>query len=226
MKYIINGIAFTSKRAIIDTVHRIRDKYGNGELLSQNDSIFIYDLLTRHSENENKIGVGVKAFRAVISKYGDKAFNLIRIDDSETDFSYMKCINGKPYTGRQKFNMACRAAIYNDVIEYKNRYFGNKNEAPCEITGKIITKDDAIVHHTDIDFNNIVDNYLSERHIDPEYVEYKMGIDNHIGVEFSDELLKDDFLKYHRTHAKLSVVDKNSHSSKGVNKNGILGGEA
>lgn len=60
---------------------------------------FMWDLLQKHPERERKAGCGVRQFQIVYSSvdsYPPSAhFEIVRIDGSQTDFSYKKCCSSR-----------------------------------------------------------------------------------------------------------------------------------
>ncbi len=206
---------FKNQQLVLGEVHKIVEHYAIGSTVSDpKERQFLCDLLQNHPEASSKIGCGIGGFRVVINEHGGKAFNLIRVDGSETDFSYMKCIKGKPSTSLQNFKMACRRAIADYVNEYKNCYFavyGQGNLAPCELTGKMLPKENMVVHHEEPSFDAIVMSFIDKNHINLATVKYIKGIDNHTGVEFKDVGMAKAFLQYHTNICFLQCIDKGMH---------------
>lgn len=56
---------------------------------------FMADILQRHPEAAQKIGPGVRAIRVTTSKYGNRCFEVLRVDETSAEFSYLKCLKRK-----------------------------------------------------------------------------------------------------------------------------------
>lgn len=69
-------------------------RYSPGERVSDMDAIDLHALLLRHQDVENKTGCGISHFMVQKDGYGGRCFWVVRIDDSQEDFSYKRCITG------------------------------------------------------------------------------------------------------------------------------------
>lgn len=69
-------------------------RYGVGDRVSEIDAADLRALLTRHRECASKIGAGLDHFKVDKDGYGGRCFWVVRIDASQTDFSYRRCITG------------------------------------------------------------------------------------------------------------------------------------
>jgi hypothetical protein len=56
---------------------------------------FMLEILKRHPEAGQKIGVGIRAIRITSSKYGNRCFEALRVDGTSAEFSYIKCLKRK-----------------------------------------------------------------------------------------------------------------------------------
>jgi hypothetical protein len=83
--------------------------------------------------------------------YSTPSFWLHRTDGTATDFSYIFGVNGQPKGLSRKFYDACRAAVQDDLIATKRRFFNEHGDehgcVPCEITGTHIGVEDAHLDH-------------------------------------------------------------------------------
>ena len=95
-KYVINNKDFERKADVVKFVQSILYKYDEGNFLEKNDFDFIYDLLNEgHHDPDRKIGCGVAGIFVNSNDYKNRGFFIKRLDGSETDFSYVKCIYKK-----------------------------------------------------------------------------------------------------------------------------------
>lgn len=61
---------------------------------------FMLEILSRHPEAEQKVGPGVRAIRITTSKYGNRCFEVLRVDGTSAEFSYIKCLKRKRESAR------------------------------------------------------------------------------------------------------------------------------
>ncbi|SHF23677.1 Protein of unknown function [Seinonella peptonophila] len=130
---IIGNEVFKTKKAAIERIRGIFHSYDTDEFLDLKDEVFIRGLLENHPDTDQKKGCGIAGIKVTQNPYfkRNKTFVIIRIDGTETDFSFQKCITKpKPET---KFRAACRRAIAPYIIKFKKEFF-SKNEDICEIT--------------------------------------------------------------------------------------------
>lgn len=222
MGLVVGSLYFENKTQLKKYASKVKDKYQIGADVSAEDTPFLKDLIQRHPYPNEKIKCGIAKFRVDLDGYGNKQFRLVRIDGTETDFSYIRCANG--YTrilGIEKFMRAARLSINPQIMDYKRQYFYSCSEdgttAPCEATGKTMGWHDADIHHV-TPFKEIAEKFLDENGIDPDAISYKMGSDNHVGIEFADLFTQTAFQQYHAKHAKLMCVLREVHTCKGIKK--------
>ena len=71
----------------------------------------------------------------------------VQQDGTETDFSYIDAVKGKPKGRSQDFYNACQQAVALDLVLAKKpalaQYSDDQGRVECELTGRIITIDDA-----------------------------------------------------------------------------------
>lgn len=68
-------------------------RYKPGDQVSSEDSAHLDSLLSRHTENTSKRGVGIDHFEVMTADYGTRCFGIVRTDGSREDFSYVHCVN-------------------------------------------------------------------------------------------------------------------------------------
>lgn len=90
--YVINGKNFGTRKQLVEYIQSILHRYSLGDRLNAGDFEFIMDLLSHHSEAQEKIGCGIVEITTGKNKGGTTCFYLRRKDDSKDDFSYVKCI--------------------------------------------------------------------------------------------------------------------------------------
>ena len=135
-----------------------------------------------------KIGCGVKDFFISKTMYGTMGFNLIRVDNSTTDFSFLQCVN--PKSEMMKIKQACRSAIRPTIELIKT----DKNK---------------IIHHKDITFNKIIKVWLRQnKNIDLSLNKSK---DNSQETYFINKETKESFINSHNKLATLIEISIEEH---------------
>jgi len=67
-------------------------RYRPKQRVSDQDAADLAALLKRHSEFEEKVGVGIDHFEVMRADYGTQCFRVVRKDGTGADFSYPHCI--------------------------------------------------------------------------------------------------------------------------------------
>jgi hypothetical protein len=122
----IGRYSFMTKTAAKKYVQeQILHAYPVGVPLNREHENFMRELLDRHRNATDKIGVGIEKIwveQHPIFKR-NRCFWLERIDGSKTDFSYIECITPPP--AKRDFAAACRAAVADQIIEFRDRFFAD-----------------------------------------------------------------------------------------------------
>ena len=193
------------------------NRYELNERLKRVDRDAIIELLSRHPEKDQKIGCGVRRIEIRKTEYGSRGFQIIRLDGTETDFSYLRCITGKAPSVQQEVCRAFREAIKDDIIDAKERFFLLKSKngsAPCAVSGKFILFDEGHVDHKPpMTFEVIVDTFLAGRKISYSDVPITTGADNQVCPKLTDLKLERRFRNYHKRVARLSFIHKSINLS-------------
>ncbi|MDF1741137.1 MAG: DCL family protein [Verrucomicrobiales bacterium] len=216
-KTIIGELEFSGKGKAKDFFKAILNAGEVGRRVNDMEFEHLMDLLIRHPRADEKIGSGVESVSiSCHSKYGNRFFKLHRIDGTEDDFSYPKCIDGdhNPIT---EFSYACRRAVEKRLHRWKTQQMDG-NYLKCAITGESLTFSQAHVDHkSPLTFSVIAKSFMVANSIDLAKLEYnRIGI---IGVEFSDKALAEKFDLFHTKMAILRIISakenlKGSHSAR------------
>lgn len=141
---------------------------------SRNDREDLVALLERYDEaitdGPSKTGTSIDYFtrtRNNFNGYSTPSFWVHRTDGTATDFSYISGVNGQPNGLSREFYDACRAAVQDDLIAAKRRFFNEHGDeqgcVPCEITGTHIGFEDAHLDHAWPTFGQIVAAFRAAR---------------------------------------------------------------
>lgn len=171
---------------------------------------YLRNLIQLHPEAEQKIGCGIHHFVVRPNEYKGRTFWIVRIDGSETDFSFTRCISDvKPMTD---FAKACRTAVTQEILDFKNMTFDICEFVVCPISGERITRDSCHVDHTlPTTFKWIVDEFAKT--LSDHISEVEETKDGEVVTRFRDEHVAEAFRAFHRKHAKLRVVSIRSNLS-------------
>lgn len=195
----IGEIEFPTKESALEYFKNILNSYDFNEELDTIDAKDVLALLELHPNIKEKIGVGIKSIRIGRAKFNNKSFELIRLDNSTTLFSYTKRINS-PKSDFTRFIEACREAVQNDLINVKQNYFdtySKKGRVQCQETGKLLKWEELNIDHRQPNtFSIIVDRFIELNNLDLKQIEYVqiMGGPN----KLADEILKEKFIQYHK----------------------------
>lgn len=95
--------------------------------------------------------------------WSTSGFWIVRQDGTETDFSYIDAVKGKPKGRSQDFYNACRQAVALDLILAKKQAFAeygdDQSRVECELTGKMVTIEEAHLDHAWPYFSHMVSGF-------------------------------------------------------------------
>jgi len=164
--------------------------------ISFEDKTFLRDLLKNHPYYEMKKGVGIKDFFVEKTIYGTTGFNIIRLDNSTTDFSFIECIS--PKNNIRKIKCACRTSIK-------------------QIVEKLKTDKKKIIHHETISFDEIVNRWLKQnKDLD---LHLNKSEDNNQEIYFISKNTINSFINFHNKYATLIEITLEEHKLKHGKKN-------
>jgi Protein of unknown function (DUF3223) len=122
--------------------------------LTFEDEDYLFDLLLNHPDAKQKVGCGVDSIYIGPTPFGTYGFFLERVDGTSDNFSYKRCIDGRPPLRAEVIN-ALRHVVADDMSEFKRTNFNGR----CEKTGRPLAFDDAEVHHAGVLFVEIADRF-------------------------------------------------------------------
>ena len=85
---------FDTQAAAVAFIQEVLYRHPLLEPITGDDHAFLLDLLKKHPRAAEKAGAGVKHFTVENAKGGTRCFYVTRVDDSRSDFSFMKCLRG------------------------------------------------------------------------------------------------------------------------------------
>jgi hypothetical protein len=169
-----------------------------------------------------KAGSGIDHFerrRNVGDGFSTPGFWTIRTDGSATDISYIWAVKAVPMSDAQQFTGACRTTVQAVLLAAKKRAFELYGDAldrvPCEITGKLISFNEAHLDHAWMTFSQIVVGFRAARgwsHSIPAGC-LTPPADAQIVSAFQDPAVAAAFAGYHHQIAKLRLIEKGANLS-------------
>jgi hypothetical protein len=220
-KYTLGAREFSSKKAAEKHVGAIlRDSFV-GAPLPADDFKCVFDLLQHHPHANSKIGAGVAHIRVSIEqRWKSRHFEIVRVDGSTTDFSYKSCLT--PPTKETLFRKACRHAIADQIISYRNAVLhavGVEN-LRCPVLGVPLTLETLHVDHVPpVTFEFLVQSFIEQYSINVARVHIAGFNDHEMKKSFVDNKLTSNWQTFHRQHAKLRLVSCKanlSHIRRGI----------
>ncbi len=208
MTYKINDNTFSSKKDVQAKAKEILYDNSINSFLNQEQFEFMVEYFKLfHHEWTYKSGIGIKAIQRIVPrKYKrNRAFQILRKDDSTTDISYYIDRISKPDLKRA-FSSALRLIVQPQIIEFKTARFRNKSVSICEVSNQKITFNNCDVDHYSPTFKELVEKFMKEFQIDIKEDMFPKQRDNQTEYELTDEAIKNNFYAFHKKHATLRLT--------------------
>jgi len=171
--------------------------------LEKEDSKFLNELIKCHNNYVQKKGCGIKGFKIQLGRFNQKYFELHRLDDSYTDFSYLKCLNNRGFESEIK--SACRYSIEKDILKFKRKTF-DKGDVICDVSKEKLFFDNCHVDHHKPSFKEIFNLWIKDKNITKKDLSTSKAKDNEERITFINKSLEDDFREFHNRHCNLRIV--------------------
>jgi hypothetical protein len=185
-----------------------------GDVSAPESQAFLADLLERHPERDQKVGVGISHFFDGPDGFGGRCFRLRRIDGSQTDFSFKSCL--KPPTSEQEAVAGFRTAIQPQIRDFRDREFYGRDEVRCALTMEPIPRSRAhIDHEPPQTFRALLDAFLLGRGIALGSVKVQPTEDSSTVTRLADPVLEADWQRHHLASARLRVTSARANLSQG-----------
>ena len=217
-----NGKKWSSKGDAINYFRDLRDRHPVGApILDPSDHKDLLALLERYdlaiADGPAKTGVGVDHFetRINITNGGrNVGFWVVRIDGSETDFSFIRAVNEAPKRELEQLSDACRDAIFPELQTTKALYFAtyadSRGAVPCAFSGSPITVNESALEYLQTSFAEIVKAFANSKGwmaaVPPGVISEPK--DGQTTTTFVTKEHAAAFRQFHRASAKICVVSK------------------
>lgn len=217
-------MSFKTKSDVTSYVQKILYKYDLNEFLNKIDFNFMLDLLKiGHHDPDSKIGCGISGIYVTQNCFNKRCFYIKRLDDSETDFSFVKCIH--PKNKMTDFMLACRDAVREDIIDFRRNYYKNNADSngyiTCPFTKEKVAESDCHVDHIPpTTFKSIVVRWIKDNSLNYESCEISGYDDGEMSKKFKDVSVKTSFRNFHKDLMNLRITSQygNLSGSKLENK--------
>lgn len=210
--FIINDRFFDTKKAVQTYIQGILNRQTLNTDLGNDDHAFISALLERHLRCDEKIGSGIASIQIRMDTEWGKTrqFFIIRTDRTATEFSYLECLKGELESKLALFKAAARSAILEQIIEFKECYFKqNQNargEVLCQATGLAVNRRNSHIDHDPKSFDGLVEDFIQQDGIVVDEVDFIGFDDGEQRKRFADHKLEKRFADFHLSNASLRVV--------------------
>lgn len=121
----ISGKIFNTQNEAFDFVRSLLMELESSKFIDNSSEHwhFFSNLLARHSDYEEKNGLGIKKFLIGRNFKNDIELNLERVDGSKVDVSWRKCVTGKATPIISNLKAAMRVEIDDQITDFKNKTF-------------------------------------------------------------------------------------------------------
>ncbi len=188
----LGDTTFESKKVAREHFQQMLARYTDGDKISNDDSITLYDLLLRHPNAESKMSGGILHFVKESAEPTGSCFHLVDEEGHLIDFSIKHCINGNTPSVRARFSAACRAAVFDDLATAKSKMLAQ--QAAATATGDGTRRDWKLVHKPPA-FKEIVDSFIASNNIQPDE---SLLLNN--SLQYGAHLLPPDLAEAFRAH--------------------------
>jgi hypothetical protein len=174
------------------------------------------------TDTPSKIGTGIVRFERrlnVGAGFATPGFWVERADGSWTDFSFPTAISAKPKPQSQEFADACRGVVASDLRAAKLRHFKSHGDeqgrVPCDITGQLITIDEAHLDHAHWPFGTLIAMFREARgwHEVIPTGTLTAPQNQQTTTTFADPAIASAFKAFHRRTATLRVISAKANLS-------------
>ena len=210
----IGSHTFDTKDAAKEYIRALLARYPDDAVITGDDAVFLQDLLGLHHEADRKIGVGIHHFSARRdTQWGtSRHFVVCRVDGTDTDFSFHKCLDGR--NERRDVFQALRHAVADQINACRGQAFAGGAVPRCPYTGQQLSPASAHIDHTPPNtFLSLVMRWLQERGLRIADVPIDDGGDNTCVRQLTDSNQERSWQEFHRQHARLRVISGTANLS-------------
>jgi hypothetical protein len=210
----IAGIRFKTKLAAEAHIRAILSRYGQMQPLAGEDLRFMVAVLDMHPNRETIVDCGVT--RIVVQhlkdRYDSRRFVAVRTDSSIRDFTWRTALT--PKTARCRLMRGCRAAVREQIRQFREAAFSAAQTITCPVSGEAITSASSDVDHIPPrTFEALVDAWLRHTRLSAVDIAFVPVIGYEQPDRWEDRFLEENWQSYHRIHADLRVIQSFANRS-------------
>lgn len=225
----IGSLEFRTQSAALSHFQSMLRRHEDGQMVSDpQDHRDLTQLIERFDAALDAVGEPLKGdgqierFERRINRgpsWSSSSFWVVRKDGTATDFSYRSAVTLVVGDRSRDFYGACRASVSRDLAAVKRRAFEQyANEdglVECELTGELISLDDAHLDHAWPYFSQLVAGFRVARGWSREIPQGVVSLpqDAQFEASFLDGEVEQAFLAYHHNLAILRIVSKTANLS-------------
>lgn len=217
-----NGRSWKSKKDATAHFREMLNRYSDDDVVVDGgDHDDLLALLERFdalvSDTAPKGGPGVDHFERRLNRgdgWASPGFWVVRTDGSQTDFSYIKAIEGVPKPRSQEFYDACHNAVSRDLSRFKQLQFAQNSNSSglveCDISGEMITFAQAHLSHAEPSFAAIVHAFRMQKGWVEDIPDdaLTLSADKQLSSHFVRDSDAEEFRRLHHQTAILRIVSK------------------
>jgi hypothetical protein len=218
----IGSRSFRTQSSALEHFKALLHRYKDGQCISdQGDHADLVALIERYDPVLDAVGEPTKGdgqiahFERRLNTgigWSSSGFWVVRQDGTATDFSYIDAVKGQPKGRSKDFYGACRQAVALDLIQAKKQAFaqyGNdQGRVGCELTGVMVTIDNAHLDHAWPNFSLLVSGFRAARGWSRDIPDGVVSdpTDGQVTPTFVDDSVAEAFRAYHHDQAILRIL--------------------
>ncbi|MYN12782.1 DUF3223 domain-containing protein [Pusillimonas sp. TS35] len=227
-KQVVIGVrSFPTQSSALEFFKSLLHRYQDGQRVDkQDDQADLAALIERYDQvlddvGEPKKGAGQVAYferrRNSGTGWSTPGFWVFREDGSGTDFSYIDAVKGKPKGRSQDFYNACRHTVATDLIQAKKdafaKYGDSQGRVECELSGTLVTFDEAHLDHAWPYFSHLVSGFRAARGWSRDIPDGVVSIpaDRQTTSTFLEAEVANAFQAFHHDQALLRVLSRTAN---------------
>ena len=224
---VIGSRSFRTQKSALEHFNGLLHRYQDGQRITdQEDHADLAALIERYDGVLETVGEPTKGngqiahFERRLNTsigWSTSGFWVVRLDGTDTDFSYIDAVKGKPKGRSQDFYHACRQAVALDLIQAKKQAFSEYGDAQgrvgCELSGKMITIDEAHLDHAWPYFSQLVSLFRTARGWSRDIPDGVVSAptDRQTTATFIDGEVADAFRTFHHDQVILRIVSREAN---------------
>ena len=219
---VIGSRSFRTQKSALDHYKLILHRYQDGQRIAdQGDHADLVALIERYDLALDAVGEPNKGNGQIAHfdrrlntgiGWSSSGFWVVRQDGTETDFSYIDAVRGQPKGRSRDFYGACRQAVALDLIQAKKQAFAqygdDEGRVECELTGMLVTIDDAHLDHAWPNFSHLVSGFRAARGWSRDIPDGVVSdpADGQMIPTFIDDSVAEAFRAFHHDQAILRIL--------------------